>query len=383
MNNTDTTPAAELVEFTLIPADVELAPEEKHTLELSFTTFLDRFRTLRTQAENVQSPKIARAVRLELKALRVEAGKKHEALKAGVLRYGRAVDGAKNLIVGMIQPIEERLEEVEKAEERRLAAELAARDAERKALLAPYATAQFAAVSNLGLLPEEDFQTLLADSKAMYEARIRREEEEAARKLAAEVEAAKERERIRLENEQLLREAAEREAAAQVERERAAREKAELEAKLAQERQEAERQAKEAKAAAEAQAERLRAEAAKAAAAAAEVARKEREAAEALAAAERAKLEKAAAAERQAREELERQEAARLAAVEAERQRVADEQEKAAQAPDKQKLIAYAEAILAVAVPAMKSKKAQKIIAAFIGDLRENAESIKEAASKL
>lgn len=377
-------------DITILPPDVELPAESSQSIISAYQGYFEKARELTQQAEGITSPKIARVMRLELKGVRVEAEKTRKNLKEDSIRVGKAIDGANNILLAIITPVEQRLDEIEKAEERRIAAENEARRQERRAQLAPYGVVMFMDSPTLGTMPQEDFDAILSDAKAIHEQRVKREQEEAAAALAQQVAEAKERERVRLENEKLLREAAEREAAAQVERERAAREKAELEAKLAQERAEAERKAEYERQLAEAREKE-----------AAEKARKEREALEAKHRAEQRKAEAKAAEERAAREKAEAEAArqreellekqrqvieaenARLA-EEARKQREAEElAEKAAQAPDREKLLQYARALGSIPVPSCKSKKARNLVQALVTDILEAANSLREAAEKL
>lgn len=376
-------------DITIIPPDVELPAESSQSIISAYQGYFEKARELTQQAEGITSPKIARVMRLELKGVRVEAEKTRKKLKEDSIRVGKAIDGANNILLAIITPVEQRLDEVEKAEERRIAAENEARGTERLQLLTAYGVTVYT-VTQLGTMKDEDFRPLVDDAKALHEARVKREQEEAAAALARQVEEAKERERIRLENEKLLREAAEREAAAKLEREKAAREKAELEAKMAQERAEAERKAEEERKAALARQQEADAKAKAEREALEAKHRAEQRKAEAKAAEERAAREKAEAeAARQREELLEKQrqvieaENARLA-EEARKQREAEEAaEKAAQAPDKEKLLQYARALGSIPVPSCKSKKARNLVQALVTDILEAANSLREAAEKL
>jgi myosin heavy subunit len=73
----------------------------------------------------------ARFCRLKLKTIRTTANKDREDLKKNALRESQAIDGAFRMLAQATEPLEEALEAIEKAEERRIAAETAARVAER------------------------------------------------------------------------------------------------------------------------------------------------------------------------------------------------------------------------------------------------------------
>jgi hypothetical protein len=217
-----------------------------------------------TKVAEVTDPKIARASRLTLKKIRVEAGHKKDELKEHILVRGRAIDAAFRAIESTIIPLEEQLDVIEKAEQRRLEAEARARaDARTREL----ADLDFRAVGvDLGKLSDEDYSVLLAQASTAKAQRIETE------RLRAEAEA-------RVAAERKLREEAE------------AKARAETEAKLAAERKL--REEAEAKLRAESEA-RLAAE------------RKLREEAEAKAraeAAEKAKVEEALRAEERRRAE--------------------------------------------------------------------------------
>ncbi len=384
MTTTTTEPPTESVALEIIPPDVALAPETRVTIESAFTPFFSKARELVAQAATVTSPKIARAVRLELKNVRTAAEKQRKALQEDARLYVNAVNGANNILLAAIVPAEKRMDDIEKAEEQRIAQEIEARAAQRRELLAPYGLAAFAGAGvNLGTISEDDFQALLADSKGLHDARVERERVENERILAQQVAEAKERERIRLDNERLLREAQEREEAARVEREKAEADRKALEAKHAQERAESERKAEYERQQAQAQAD-----------AAAEKARKEREALEAKAKAEKAKadaktkaIEEALRIEREAREkERQAAEAADFARKEDEARKVREAEEaaeRAAQAPDKQKILAFCDAIAAIPAPVAKSKKAQKLVNGIVADIQDAAETLRQQAEKL
>jgi hypothetical protein len=439
----------------IIPAGIELAEETRVSIEHGFATFFAKAKELIAQAGNITSPKMARVARLEFKALRVAAEKARKALKEDSVRYGKAVDGANNILLAAIVPHEERLEEIEKAEERRIAAENEARGIARWDQLSTLGVTLYT-VSQLGTMPEPDFRAVLDDAQALHEARVKREEEEKAAALAQQVAEAKERERIRLENEQLLREAAEREAAAKLERERAAAEKARTDA-LMSEIQGIQYQAVIAKAGrlgvrkggtieciketlaeteaweidskhfgdltetamntknaavdsirailataeAEEKAQYERMAATLREKELADRAKAERDALEAKHRAEQAKAEAQAAKERAAREKIEEaqriereaREKEQRAAAEAEFARKEDEArklreaeeaaEKAAAAPDKQKVLAYLDALHSIPRPTLKSKKAIRVFQLVLTDLNDIYESARLQVSKL
>lgn len=120
--------------FEIVPAEAAITPEAKQSLELAFGQYFADARALAQQTEAITDPKLARAARLSIKQLRVNAEKRRKELKEDSLRMGKAIDGANNILLALIVPIERRLEDIELAEERaeraRLAAEQAVADAE-------------------------------------------------------------------------------------------------------------------------------------------------------------------------------------------------------------------------------------------------------------
>lgn len=372
------TEKSELTTFEIVPADIQLPEHEKLTIEQSFGQFFQQAANMRDQAAKITSPKLARVARLEIKALRVAAEKKRQALKADILVMGKAIDGANNLLLGILSPVEKRLDDIEKEEERREAARIAALHEERWTLISPYLTESFGQ-ANFGGMAQKDFDTLLADHKALHDARIERERKAEEERLAREVAEAKERERLRLDNERLLQEAKEREEAARIEREKqeailkAEREKAaaaqrEADAKLAAERAAAEAKQREIEEVA--RQERLKEQAAR------EVERQRVES-------ERYAVELKLAEERAAREKIEReQEAARQAEI-LKAQKEAEAAAASALAPDKEKLKAIAKSLCAIPNPEMKTKKGQAALQIINTKLAEFVAWIETKAEKL
>ena len=294
-----------------------------------------------TDPTQVSAMKRSRELRLSLKDVRVAAEKSRKTLKEESLRMGKAIDGMNNVLLAAIVPVEQRLQEQEdfavRIEQKRMA-DLAEA---RRAMLAPYT--QDTSAYNLVLMSESVFADTLNGLKLAHEKRI----EEARKAEEARVEAEKlraaEDARVRAENECLKREAEVREAAARIEREAA----------------EAARKAAEAKAAAERKAIE-------------DKARKERESAG-------AKLR----TEREAREKLERE--ARIKA-DAEAKIKADAEKarkKAERAPDAEKLRVFANALLAIPLPEVRSEEAARIVESIRLTRISMAASINDSADSL
>lgn len=357
----DTNPFA----VATIPDELEKAVTETglsadgvQSLKDGFAPHFIRFHELAKAAKSITvgQPKAAREMRLELKAVRVAAEKDRKAMKEDSLRRGKAIDGINSLLVYQLTPIEQAMDDIEKAEMIAEAKRIAALQAVRADDLVAYADPSF---YDLGNMPDDQWDQLLSGAKAAHESKIAaaakaEAERIEAERLAAEAEAkrkaeeAAERERMRAENERLAKAAA---------AERKAREQAE--AKAAAERAEVERQA----------------------AAEREAARKEREAIEAKAKAEREEAERLAQVERKKREAIEA-ENARKVAVEA--KRVATEKaaaKKAAAAPDKKKIAAIAESLRALAIPELTTD-AGKALASKIKDQRDQFAAWVEAQAE-
>lgn len=324
-----------------------------------------------------KDPASARTLRLKLVKARTLIANVKDAAKADVLIASRVIDWYHNKAKAKIAEAEERLESIEKEAARAEAARKAALKMERESALKPYGiNTAFYLLSDMS---EEVFAQLLESSKAAHEAkiaaaqkaeadRIEKEKADAEAKAAREQEAAAERERIRIENERLKREAAEREATAKAEREKAAaaiekarREKAAIEAAAEKER-----------AAAVAEAARIKAEADKAAKIAAEKAKAEKDAADARAKIERDAREKLEAEARAVRE----REAARHAAEAAEVAR-------AAAAPDREKLAAFAALLRTLELPDMSTKSGKQASVAISALVEELAVAVEIYAQNL
>ena len=326
--------------FELVITSSGLEPERQIEIRDAFLPFASRANEWAVKVATVTDSRIARETRLAMRRERIDLEKKHSEFKARTLAWTRAVDGSRKAISDAYDAMETQMGDIEKAEERRVAAEKAAKKAERDAALRQYG--MDASYMNTGEMTDAQFlgqldiartahEAKLAAAKKAEEERIARENAEAEARAEKARKDAEERERQRLENERLRKEAAEREAAAKIEREKLAAERAAVEAKAR-----VEREAAEAKLAEE---------------------RKARAEAEAKALAERRKVEAEASAklkaEREAREKLEKEAAA---AKKAEQERIAAEKAavaRAAAAPDAAKLKAYADALEAVSLPAM------------------------------
>ncbi len=278
--------------------------------------------------------KMAREVRLKLRAARIDVERVRKALKEESLRRGKAIDGFANVLKYLCEPVEKRMDDIEKYAERMEAERIERMVQERTAELV--ATGNDPTAYNLAAMDDATFAMVLKNAK-----RIQAEVAETAAKaeadrIAQEEADRKERERIQQENERLRKEAAEREAAAKVERDR-------IEAERAKERAADAAKLRETEA-------RLKREAAEREA----VIRKEREAA----AVKQREIEAQAAKLNAERKKVK---AERAAAAKAEADRKAAEaaaKRKAERAPDKEKILAFARTILDIELPKVKTPAA-------------------------
>ena len=281
----------------------------------------------------------SRACRLAIRAVRLESESTRKKQKEHALLYGRAVDGFHNILLADLSPVETALQEAEDIAERAEAARKAALKLARESELNPVLETPF--MGDLSDLSEHAYAKTLADAKLLRQAKI-----DAAAKAEAEKQAAAAK---------AEREAAEKKLA----EERAA---AEAAAKAAAEKARKEREAIEAKA----RAEREAAEAA---------ALKEQKRLEAIAEEERKKVA-AAEAQAEALREAEAKRIADAAAAAAEEKRLAEAAaRKAAAAPDKAKIQAFADSLRELPLPILKTKQVLGLLPAKIEELAVWVES--------
>jgi hypothetical protein len=303
----------------------------------------------RSQAAGIGDPadpdqqKKAREVRLALRKARCDVENTRKQEKDGYLKAGQFIDGIARILKQECEPIEAKLEDVEKYAERI--------EAERKAKLAEARTKQLLDVDpecdpysmNLADMEEGTYNAVFSGIvKVRAEKNVEAERIEAER-IEAERKEAEERERIRKENERLKAEAAAREAELAKERERIAEERR---------KEQAERDAEAARIETERKAERER-----------------------LAVAER----EAAAIKRKEQERIDAERKAEEARLAEER----EEAEAAAKRPDQNKLMMLATVIEELNVPPMSTDAGKAIaakieasLAKFVKWVRDNAEEL-------
>lgn len=273
-----------------------------------------------TNGENPTERKMARECRLSLRRARCEVEDARKAAKAEALRYGKAVDGMANVLKFLCEPEEERLLAIEEHEERKEAARIAALVAARTSEL--LAVGADPAAYNLCAMTDATWQTVItAARKAKQDAEAAARKAEADR-IAKEQAEREERARIQAENERLRKEAMERDA------------------ELKRQREEAEAKQREIEAAA----------------------RKERDAA----LKRQRELEEIAERERKEREIIEAKRAAERAAEEKRKRDQDAAARKAARAPDREKINAFAASMMAVEPPAMATEDGRVVMAEIL-----------------
>jgi hypothetical protein len=246
-------------ELAIVISETQVPEDMQKSLIEYFTPFLQQAADWKEKAESLvvtditqtHEMKMAREARLAIREIRLAADKTRKMLKEDSLKYGRAVQGAYNVIEAVISPIESHLEKQEKFKELYELRQKEKLRLEREELSKDVREYMIVNI-NLGEITQTDFERMLngaiLQKQAAEQAAIKAEEERQAR-LKQEAE---ERERLRIENERLKAEAEERERERQVELDRlemeqrkaniaAAKLKKEAEAKLAAERAERER----------------------------------------------------------------------------------------------------------------------------------------------
>ena len=359
----------EIIEAEVVPAvdyklekyaaQTDLAPAVSHTLAEAFRPVFIKAQTALADAAGVAASvkdatcvteiKRSRACRLAIRAVRIEGEQVHKRQKESVLRFGKAVDGFRNILLADLAPVEQALQDAEDTAERAEASRKEALRQARTVELTPLLDGPL--LLALGELSETAYAKVLADARLLKQAKIDAAAKAEADRLAKEKADREERERIAAENARLQAEAAEARRLAEVERLR-------IEAERAEERR-----------LASVEAARLAAKA-----------RREREVFEAeareqavQAKAERAKLQAELA-------EKFRAEAAAMAKADAEAKAAAMANRKAKAAPDKVKLLAFADVVAHLDVPTFADEPLDDTVRAKV---RALASWLAEEAVKL
>lgn len=381
-----------------------LEPSQSETLAGSFRPIFIRAKQAKDAARGVAESvrdatcvteiKRSRACRLAIRAVRLESDANRKKQKKTALQYGLAVDGFHNILLADLSPVEQQLQDAEDTAERAETARLDAQEQGRLTALRPYVSDP--SIYGVRLMPGPTFAELLNNSRIAHEAVQAAKKAEAEKKLAEEK---AERDRIeaqRVENLRLAKLAAEQEAALKAEREAAAKAQAEAQRKIDDERREAEHARIAAATKARLEREEIEAKAKAEREAAEEKADTERKAALAKAAEDAVKARRHAAnlkaiadkaeAEAQALRDAETKRVAD--AAKAEQDRLAAEAEtarKVAAAPDRDKLLDFANALHAVtdALPIMWTADGKRIRDEYRDRVRGLIANIQHEAAKL
>lgn len=231
-------------EVSVIIKTANLEPTKAEMIQNSFAKFFDEIAQYENEARSIvvkdendiQSMARARELRLALKTIRTSSEGQRKALKEGIVREGKVIDGIGNIIKGVIEPLEDELEKKENyaktIQEERAKRVLA----ERTQQLQQYVPD--VSLYNLNDMADDVFANLLDGAKKAHEDKVEAERKAKEKEEADRVAKAKEDERIRLENEslkkqQLVAEEQRKEAEAKLQKERD--EQAERERKLKEE----------------------------------------------------------------------------------------------------------------------------------------------------
>lgn len=308
---------------------------EAESIVTSFSHFMSEAKKLIEEASAVvvvdendkEGMDKARSVRLGLSHVRVDAEKARKAFKEGYLKKGKAIDQIAKEVENLITPVEDKLEQLEKmalrvAIEKKEKA-LTERLDKRVELLRPFRSldTDMSTVYGLKDMPDAAFETLLQNSKEKYEARLKKEEEDKSLTESNK----KEAERLEIIKQ----------------------EQAKKDAALAKEREEFEHAKRE------------------------EQKKKDRE-----------QFEKDAKekAEREAAEKIERE---KQIAARAEQERIAEEARQKALAPDKEKIIVFADSIRAIEMPQGLSQNSQRIVLVIANQLLLISDELKKEVEKM
>ena len=213
---TDTdTPA--VIDAPDTPADYSDLPLVRADLPVRFRDFQNRIADLiaqipaleiqsgDTDAEIARKAKTARTVRLEIRSVRLDGVALHSQAKKPVLDAGKRLDALRTALVTACSRHEEKLTEIEQHQERMEEEARKAQAEIRRAKLAEYGYTPNAALYGvtgeaLGIMSDAAFDALLADAKALHEAReMKQQAEKAERQRAAEEQKAIAEQRAELE----------------------------------------------------------------------------------------------------------------------------------------------------------------------------------------
>jgi len=152
-----------------------------------------------TDASQTHLIGMARAARLAIREKRLDVEKAHKEIKADVLREGRAIDGIKNVLLALLEPLEVyydkqenfvKYQEAEKAELIRLEVEKRIEEE----------------IAEAARIKEQEDHRIREENEALKEQAYQKEQELAAERKANEEKLAEERKRVAYEQEKVKKE---------------------------------------------------------------------------------------------------------------------------------------------------------------------------------
>lgn len=224
------------------PAEYGLEENKAKQISDMFKPMLDKMVELEKEFNIVSASgmsedvcKVAKALRQKYVKVRTGTAAIHKELKAFYLQGGRFVDGWKTAQLMASQGIEEKLSSIEKHYENIELKRIADLEAKRKAELDRF-NPDFIP-DGLGILFDDVWDGYIKGVELAYNAKIQAEKDAEEARIENERKEAAERERIRLENEQLKKEAEEAAFARKIEQDKREKEEKERIAKQKEERE--------------------------------------------------------------------------------------------------------------------------------------------------
>lgn len=108
---------AEVTQLAVVAKENSLPSEKARSLMMMFAPMARDAQALIKQCEGVTDAGIARTCRLKLRDVRIRIENTRKTAKEDSMREGKAVDGMANVLKFIIEPVESRLSDCEKAEE--------------------------------------------------------------------------------------------------------------------------------------------------------------------------------------------------------------------------------------------------------------------------
>lgn len=157
------------------PRAYEIDKSRALQIQESFQFFIDEIDKLKYQLSQItvkdindtESMELANRIRLSLVKVRTGTDKKHEQLKAAVIREGRFYDAFKNQIYYLVAPVEEEAKEKAETQKREFQR---IKDERREERLKKLAAVNGSAVGlDLENMPDEVFDNVLSDATELFE----------------------------------------------------------------------------------------------------------------------------------------------------------------------------------------------------------------------